>query len=213
MVDPVIPNLELRSFDVATDTLVDFPFSYKSLQTNDQGSEASFLEKDRARGLLRVWYLLFDGLTSAIPNCPREHQSLAVDTLFEMLQGLQQGQEEGEEEERILLLFGLYCANHLLMPTLQAWLRRSQRTFQGWHAAAASFKHCTGRTTELVMGWLRKEKEEAEKGRTRLNAGAALALKQLLLILTECTTVPVEAIARLGCSCFRYRELQYYTAI
>ena len=32
---------------------------------------------------------------------------------------------------------------------------------------------------------------------------STLAMKQLLLILIECTTVPVESIARLGCSCFR----------
>ncbi len=75
MVDPVIPDAEVRSFDVATDTLPDFPYSFKCLQTTDQSSDASFLERDRARGLLRVWYLLFDGLASAIPNCPREHQS------------------------------------------------------------------------------------------------------------------------------------------
>ncbi len=207
VVDPVIPDVELRSFDVATDTLVDIPFSYKSLQTTDQYSEASFLEKDRARGLLRVWYLLFDGLTSALPNCPREHQSLAVDTLFEMLDGLCQLARDGseDEEERDMLLFGLYCANHLLLPTLQTWLRRSQRSFQGWRAAAASFKHCAGRATELVIGWVGRGGGGAEDERMR--KGTALALKQLLLILTECTTVPVEAVARLGCSCFRWRTI------
>ena len=30
-----------------------------------------------------------------------------------------------------------------------------------------------------------------------------LSLKQVLLVLIECTVVPVESIARLGCSCLR----------
>ena len=73
-----------------------------------------------------------DGLASAIMNCPREYQSKAVDTLFEILISLRLLQEgEGEDDRNPdLAAFGLYCTNHLLLPTLQLWLRRSQRTFQ-----------------------------------------------------------------------------------
>ena len=38
---------------------------------------------------VRVWYLLFDGLTSAVVNCPRQYQSQAVDTLFEIFNTMQ----------------------------------------------------------------------------------------------------------------------------
>ena len=55
-----------------------------------------------------------------------------------------------------------------------------------------------GKTTDLVMSWLR-----ACKG-IGLDDGLTLALKQMLLILIECTVVPVESIARLGCSCLRH---------
>ncbi len=41
------------------------------------------------RGLFRVWFLLLEGLTSSLPSCPREHQSMAVDSLFETLHQLQ----------------------------------------------------------------------------------------------------------------------------
>lgn len=64
----------------------------------------------------------------------------AVDTLFEMFNSLlvtpssSSGQGGspvgGEPPNEELAAFGLYCTNHLLMPMLQAWLRRSQRTFQ-----------------------------------------------------------------------------------
>ncbi len=188
VVDPVIPEYELRSFDTATDTLPEFPYSFRPLQTADETSEHAFLAKDRSKGLLRVWYLLFDGLTSALTNCPREHQSAAVGALFEMLSSLQ-----AEEDLRH---FGLYCTNHLLLPALQSWLRRSQRTFQGWLNSGPNFKHCVGRTTEFVLTWQKEDDKD--------DHSASLALKQLLLILVECATVPVEGIARLGCSCLRH---------
>ena len=56
-----------------------------------------------------------------------------------------------------------------------------------------------GRTTELVMNWL----QIPNAGSKEFSASLTLALKQLLLILIECTVVPVESVARLGCSCFR----------
>ena len=116
-----------------TDTIPEFPYSYKSLQTTGDVSaeEGDLLCGDRSRSsLLRVWYLLFDGLTSAVINCPRGSQSQAVDALFEMFNSLLQPEEEGGQAAEELVTFGLYCTNHLLMPMLQAWLRRSQRTFQ-----------------------------------------------------------------------------------
>lgn len=75
-VDPIIPDFELKSFDASTDTMPEFPYSYKSLQTTqDISGKECILAKDSSRGLLRVWYLLFDGLTSAVINCPRGYQS------------------------------------------------------------------------------------------------------------------------------------------
>ena len=146
---------------------------------------------------IRVWYLLFDGLTSAVVNCPRQYQSKAVDTLFEIFNTMQKQVSstllplarllwkarggmhttqpssfisclqsallksdisvqscEGRGDPQ-LIKFGVYCTNHLLLPMLQSWLRRCQRTFQGWLASGPNFKHCMGRTTELVMTWLK----------------------------------------------------------
>ena len=94
--------------------------------------------------------------------------------------------------------FGVYCTNHLLLPMLQSWLRRCQRTFQGWLASGPNFKHCMGRTTELVMTWLKMDAAAGEYQKS-----LTLSLKQVLLVLIECTVVPVESIARLGCSCLR----------
>lgn len=199
VVDAIIPDIDIKSFDSSTETLPDFPYSYKSLQTTDDNttSYSKFLLKDKFRGLIRVWYLLLDGLTSAVMNCPREHQSEAVDTLFQILSTLQDDTGVDDEERFDLLSFGMYCTNHLLLPMLQAWLRRSKRTFQGWQSSGPNFKHCMGKTTEFIMMWLKINPPGLEHCST-------LALKQLLLLLIECTVVPVESIARLGCSCFRH---------
>lgn len=152
-----------------------------------------------------------------------------------------------------LIKFGVYCTNHLLLPMLQSWLRRCQRTFQGWLASGPNFKHCMGRTTELVMTWLKGPYTYDARKLIRfldplppllshsesrnlsyfcllfgylppptthyglhicmfpkmdMAAGEyqkslTLSLKQVLLVLIECTVVPVESIARLGCSCLR----------
>ena len=221
-VDSVVPDLDVKFFDATTETLPEFPYSYRPLQTFGVGDEpltsddyASLMAvNNNHRGLLRVWYLLLDGLTSAVINCPRSYQAQAVDTLFDIFNSLlprdpgARGEADGENETddeplevtddgHDLVHFGLYATNHLLLPMLQSWLRRSQRTFQGWQSSGPNFKHCMGKTTELVMKWLALPRtEETEQ---KIN----LVFKQLLLILIECTVVPVESIARLGCSCFR----------
>ena len=76
-------------------------------------------------------------------NCPREYQSKAVDTLFEILNSLQQPQEGEDERNPELAPFGLYCTNHLLLPTLQLWLRRSQRTFQVCSSVFENYSNLT----------------------------------------------------------------------
>ncbi len=81
------------------------------------------------------------------------------------------------------------------------------------------FKHCAGRATELVMQWAEagrkvrrpkggKDDDGKSDNECRFRKGSELALKQLLLVMVECTTVPVEAIARLGCSCFRWEDFK-----
>ncbi|TRY76541.1 hypothetical protein TCAL_00090 [Tigriopus californicus] len=197
VVDPVVPEMEVISFGDASQTLPHFPYSYAELQTSEslptEDYDQLFAMSNNHRGLLRVWYLLLDGMTSAVINCPRSQQSLAADALFTIFGSLQNDNHSPD-----LLAFGLYCTNHLMLPMLQSWLRRSQRTFQGWLTSGANFKHCMGKTTELVLTWM------VHPNRKSVENHIYLMFKQLLLILIECTVIPVETIARLGCSCFRH---------
>ena len=57
VVDPVVPDYDLKSFDPTTDTAPEFPYSYKCLQTANECSDAGFFAsggEDGTRGLLRV---------------------------------------------------------------------------------------------------------------------------------------------------------------
>ena len=59
-VDPTIPYMKVVSFDLATDTMTDLPFTFESLQTT-VNSETNVLLRDNAHGLFRLWFILVDG--------------------------------------------------------------------------------------------------------------------------------------------------------
>jgi brefeldin A-inhibited guanine nucleotide-exchange protein 3 len=50
--------------------------------------------------------------------------------------------------------FGFYCVNHILLPTVQNWLRKTSRIFRGWDNFAPNFKQCCGLATDLVVDHL-----------------------------------------------------------
>ncbi|PSN58203.1 hypothetical protein C0J52_05987 [Blattella germanica] len=52
-------------------------------------SDLSILDHlDRPSGVLRVWFLLLEGLASATVTCPRKFQPHTLDTLFQLLRDL-----------------------------------------------------------------------------------------------------------------------------
>jgi hypothetical protein len=59
-VDATIPHLRVVSFDVATDTMPDLPFTFEALQTSVD-AETNVLLRDNAHGLFRLWFILVDG--------------------------------------------------------------------------------------------------------------------------------------------------------
>uniref|UniRef100_A0A0K2TKT2 Mon2/Sec7/BIG1-like HDS domain-containing protein n=1 Tax=Lepeophtheirus salmonis TaxID=72036 RepID=A0A0K2TKT2_LEPSM len=189
LVDPIISHFEIHQFHESTNTVPEFDYSFDNLLSLEY--EEDFQLTGDPQRLFKVWFLLLDGITNAVATIGKEHQSATVDSLFEIL-------DTFVEKE---LEFGLYCTNHLLLPMLQNWLRRSQRTFQGWVNSGPNFKHCMGKTTELVLKWL------------KVKPNSLLVLKQLLLVLVECTLVPIEGIARLGCACFRHILLSRSTEL
>uniref|UniRef100_A0A182QB76 SEC7 domain-containing protein n=1 Tax=Anopheles farauti TaxID=69004 RepID=A0A182QB76_9DIPT len=253
IIDANIPNsMENFTFfgqDYLQSTNEQCMISYRSLHI-DKESIRKLDELDRPSGVLKVWFLLLDGLTNSLIVCPIAHQSPILQSIFKLFRALMAS--PGVE-------FGFYCINHLLIPMIQDWLRYVNKAQKNWVLIEKNFKHCCCMTTDLVVDFLaksqtletlgdrvvigsesrsasgvkygrhgaKKQHEEEQQqqqqhqhqhqhqhqqhhaagpGKTagRLPGSAMLALKQLLLVLIECSAQSQETIARVGVSCMKH---------
>ncbi|XP_035825340.1 brefeldin A-inhibited guanine nucleotide-exchange protein 3 [Aplysia californica] len=154
------------------------------------GMYRSLDEMDGSSGVLHVWFLLLDGLVSAINHCPKAFQSHTLNTLIDLLRS--SSKVPGAE-------FSMYCVNHLLLPMLQSWLRRGARCYGYWNTGIVSFKQSCGLVADLIVEFVTEFTGDAE-----LQAALQLILKQTFDVFIECVAQPVENISRLGCSCIRH---------
>lgn len=93
-------------------------------------------------GVLRVWYLLLEGLTSAVAYCPRRYQPQTLEVLFEILRSITSVPGPN---------FSIYTITHLLLPMLREWVYRGERNRHYWESTAGNFKHACGLATELIV--------------------------------------------------------------
>ncbi|EFA08546.2 Brefeldin A-inhibited guanine nucleotide-exchange protein 3-like Protein [Tribolium castaneum] len=192
VVDPIIQNIEVVNFNQDHYD----PISYSILGTRHdlelcESSGITLAKMDRQSNVLKIWYILLEGLSSASIMSAHKNQPFVVETLFKLLRDL---------IDNPGVNFGLYSINHLLLPMVQNWMRQNskiQKPGEIWQ----NFKHCCGLASELVVDYLHHLQGF---GPFVENPAATLALKQLLLILIECITQPSENIARLGTSCIRH---------
>lgn len=201
LVDPVIQNTEIVSFN--QEAMSQMNYKVLSMKTDMEFCEKENITlqmMDKPSGVLKIWYILLEGLSSASIISAHKNQPIILDTLFKLLKEL---------IENPGINFGLICINHVLLPMVQNWLRQNtkiQKSYDIWH----NFKHCCGLASELVVDYLhylqRKKvyNDVTLEGDLKENSGVTLALKQLLLILIECVAQPLENIARLGTSCIRH---------
>ncbi|KAG7209797.1 hypothetical protein KM043_011413 [Ampulex compressa] len=196
-VDPTIPNLELTRFDKHAESMQEFisERSYDILMSNDSHTVTTLQSMDKPSGILRVWYILIEGLASATMICPRRYQPHTLETLFHLLRDTLNVPGPA---------FGLYCVNHLLLPMVQNWLRKTSKIFRGWDNFAPNFKQCCGLTTDLVVDYLTHLQGPDVVRNDAFLPATTLMLKQLLLVMAECVVQPTESIARLGCACIRH---------
>lgn len=209
--------------------------SYRSLHIEKE-SITKLDELDKSSGVLKVWFLLLDGLTNSLIVCPIAHQAPLLQTIFKLFRSLINSPG---------IDFGFYCINHLLIPMIQDWLRYINKTQKNWNLIEKNFKHCCGMTTDLVVEFIEKsqkidkklnikvtaihrpgdnlkfaqqrnsnnnksfssssdENSSSSSPKQMLTAGATLSLKQLFLVLIECTAQSQESIARVGVSCLKH---------
>ncbi|XP_053994040.1 brefeldin A-inhibited guanine nucleotide-exchange protein 3-like [Hylaeus volcanicus] len=195
-VDPTIPNSELIRFDKHTESIQEtIPERPHDVLVENVRTATTLQSMDKPSGILRVWYILIDGLASATMICPKRYQPHTLETLFHLLRDTLNVPGPA---------FGLYCVNHLLLPMVQNWLRKTSKIFRGWDNFAPNFKQCCGLTTDLVVDYLTHlQGPEVVRNEAYLPA-TTLMLKQLLLVMAECVVQPTESIARLGCACIRH---------
>lgn len=111
------------------------------LQIAFKNSAQSIIKIDDT-GILRVWFLLLEGLTNAVAQCPRRFQPQTLEILFDILHSITT--VPGPH-------FAIYTVTHLLLPMLQAWVERGNRDRSYWEGTAANFKHACGLATELIV--------------------------------------------------------------
>lgn len=225
VVDALFPKtaLHVKQFTNLPDIADCNIISYRILSTalpSSKSTMSSLVKFDRPSGILKVWHLLIEGLVSASISCPRQFQMASLETLFKIYQDMMVIPGP---------LFGLHCINHLLLPSMQTWIRQVSKNGTEWDTFAPNFKQCCGMATDLIVKYLSHlqhedqdsnlsnkyshsnqsspdtSEEESEKcHETSEIKAVTFALKQLLLILVECVSQPHEIIARLGASCIRH---------
>ncbi|XP_057667053.1 brefeldin A-inhibited guanine nucleotide-exchange protein 3 isoform X2 [Diorhabda carinulata] len=194
LVDSVVQNSDINYFNQINMNHI----SYESLSTqsdfdNCEKQKITLAYLDKQSNILKIYYILLEGLASASTLAATKNQPYIVETLFKLIRDL---------IENPGINFGFYCINHILLPMVQNWLRQNvkvQKPGEVWQ----SFKHCCGLASELVVDYL-YELQKNDDNLENDHPGAILALKQLLLILIDCISQPSENIARLGSSCIRH---------
>ncbi|KAL3272753.1 hypothetical protein HHI36_014214 [Cryptolaemus montrouzieri] len=206
LVDRIMQNVEYMNLQQEDELSINVP--HETLSTLNEmklceENRITLSKMDRTSGVLKIWYVLLEGLSSAATTCSNKNQALIVDTLFTLLRNLVINPG---------INFGFYCINHLLLPMVQNWLRQNMKSTNKTGDVWMNFKHCCGLATELVVDYMhhaieQREKEMIEKSQNDQmydNPAANLAFKQLLIILVEIGDQPYENLARLGTSCMRH---------
>ena len=93
-------------------------------------------------GVLRVWFLLLEGLTKVVAQCPCKFQPQTLEILFDILRSITT--VPGPH-------FSIYVVTNLLLPMLESWVERGNRDGSYWESTAGNFKHACGLVTELVV--------------------------------------------------------------
>ncbi|XP_048478641.1 brefeldin A-inhibited guanine nucleotide-exchange protein 3 [Plutella xylostella] len=209
VVDPLIPSnaLDITKF-ITNENYEEEFITYRKLSTTLPPSNTTnncLLKLDKPSNILKVWYVLIEGLISATVVCSKKNQPAAMETLFKLLKNTIE--VPGTH-------FGLHCINHLLLPMVQNWLRQISNMNASLDNVLPNFKQCCGMTTDTIVVYLHHLQQINVERSTDENADediepiesveATFALKQILLILVECIAQPQEPIARLGASCIRH---------
>lgn len=155
VIDANIPNsMENFSYfgnDFLQNKNEKYMISYRSLHIDKDSSIMKIDELDKSSGVLKVWFLLLDGLTNSLIVCPVVHQGPILQCIFKLFKQLIHSPG---------IDFGLYCINHLLIPIMQDWLRYVNKTQRNWSVFEKNFKQCCGMTSDLIVDFVMRSAEQ-----------------------------------------------------
>ena len=104
-------------------------------------SAASIVSIDDT-GVLRVWFLLLEGLTEVAAQWPCKFQPQTLEILFDILRSITTVPG---------LHFSIYVVTNLLLPMPDSWVEGGNRDGSFWENTAGNFKHACGLLTELLV--------------------------------------------------------------
>ena len=93
-------------------------------------------------GILRVWFLLLEGLTSNVASSPRRFQPMIIELLFDILRSITS--VPGPH-------FSMFVISNLVLPMLHSWVKRGSRKKSYWEHTLQNFKHACGSITQLIV--------------------------------------------------------------
>ena len=92
-------------------------------------------------GILRIWFLMLEGLTSSVTKCQPHHLPTIVELLFDILQSLTT--IPGPH-------FSMFVTSNLVLPMLKSWLTYGSEKKRYWETTFNDFKHACGLATQLI---------------------------------------------------------------
>ena len=120
----------------------------KSSRASDKGGKHSPISAANSivaiddTGILRVWFLLLEGLTPNVATSPQKFQPMIIEILFEILRSITT--VPGPH-------FSMFAISNLLLPMLRSWVQRGSRKKSYWENTLTNFKHACGLATQLVL--------------------------------------------------------------
>lgn len=93
-------------------------------------------------GILRIWFLILEGLTSSVTKSPKNFQPMIIELIFEILHSITT--VPGPH-------FSMFVISNLLLPMLKLWLDQGSHEKGYWNSAFHDFKHACGLATQLIV--------------------------------------------------------------
>lgn len=183
--------------------------NYKQLSIDESKNEAMVLKEiDQPCGILRVWYCIVEGLCTTITSTTAIYQRQSLELLLDILLSFPKTPGNNysicinivsNNNKKISgFIFGCFCINRLLLPTIQMWARKMILTQD--FSDLPNFKQLCGNSTDLIVNYFKMDKNYKPKFEKEIT----LMMKQLLFVLNEFCVQTVENIVRLGCACLRH---------